>query len=86
MQFYTTTLTDNSLVIESADGAYQISVQAETGATVTVTGSIPFKGNNPSAITLSAGQAITITSNNSTALDGLIISATGSASIIIGLN
>ena len=76
---YTETLT-------AADGVAAISVQAATaGGSVTVLGNLPFSGSAPSAITLSDGEGITLTSPNfATPISGLTITwVSGTVNLLI---
>lgn len=88
MKYFTTTISaGQSLNIDRSDGAMFVSVlcDASTGA-CTLTGTIPFKGNNSSAVALTAGQGFSLAAENSgSPLDGVIINATaGTVAIIVG--
>jgi len=88
MRFFTQTLSaGQNISIGITDGAMFISIQNEstTGAS-TVLGNIPFKGVNPTAVSLSAGQGVNISAlSPQSPLDGLTISCTaGTTDVLIG--
>lgn len=88
MQFYTTTLNNgDTLTINKADGAQQISVEPNSSSSATLLGNLPFKGQNPSAIILDANQILTISSTSPTSpLDGIVVTCTsGTVDIIVGV-
>lgn len=88
MQFYTTTLNNGDvLTIDRADGAQQVSIEANTTSSATFLGNLPFKGQSPTAVVIDAKQILTVTSNTPTSpLDGITITCTsGTVDIIIGV-
>lgn len=88
MRFFTRTLSaGQNIQIDITDGAMFISIQNEsTTGSSTVLGNIPFKGVNPSAVSLSAGQGVNISAlSPQSPLDGLLISCTaGTTDVLIG--
>ena len=87
MRFWTYTLTSGSLSINELDGAMFVSVQCDVvSASCEVVGSIPFKGLNPKAVTLTAGQGINISAlSPASTLDGITIThVSGNIDILIG--
>lgn len=88
MQFYTTTLNNGeSLIIQRADSAQMVSVEPNGSSSATFLGNLPFKGIEPSAITLGANQILTISSSTpASPLDGITITCTsGTVDIIVGV-
>lgn len=87
MTFWTYTLSSGSLTINAADGAMFLSLQTDsTSGNCTVLGGIPFKGLNPQAVSITAGQGINLAAINPTSpLDGITIThVTGSIDIVVG--
>ena len=87
MRFFTTTLTSGSLTIGSVDGAMFVSIQNDsTTGSCTVAGNIPFKGVNPSAVTLTAGQGVNISAlSPASPLDGITITwVAGNVDVLVG--
>jgi hypothetical protein len=85
MRLFTYTLSSGSISINSGDGVTQISLQANTSSSLDITGNISFKGLSPNAITLDAGQSLTITTPTQSPLDGVVIThVSGSVDILIG--
>lgn len=88
MRFYTTTLTSGSLSIAFNDGAMFVSVQTDSSSGgANILGNLPFKGLQPSAVSLGAGQGINISAlSPASPLDGITITWTsGSVDILIGV-
>ena len=87
MRFYTTTLTTGTLQISSSDGATMISIQSNTSSSCDILGGTTFKGQQPSAFTISNGQGLTLAAENgSNPLDGLTITwVSGTIDIVIGI-
>ena len=87
MRFWTYTLTSGSLTISATDGAMFVSIQCDnsTGA-CTVQGNIPFKGVNPTAVPLGAGQGVNISAlSPASPLDGITITwSAGNIDILVG--
>ena len=86
MQIYTTTLSSGSLVLSRADGGQVISIQCKTGGEALFTGSLPIKGEQPTPITLTAGQVFNYSaSSSSSPLDGITITwVAGDIDIVVG--
>jgi hypothetical protein len=84
MQIYTTTLTTGTLVLNREDGGQVISILAN--GQCLITGNLPFKGVNPTSITLSTGDVFNYTASSpSSPLDGITITwVSGSIDIIVG--
>ena len=87
MKFFTTSLTSGTFVIAASQGASLLSIQPQDSSSCTVLGGIPFNGLQPSAISVSNNNALTLTSGNPTfPLDGITIAWTaGTIDIIVGL-
>ena len=86
MQFFTTILTSGSISINSVDSVSSISIQANDTSECQVLGNYPFKGITPSAVSLSNGEILTLSSSSpSQTLDGLTITwVSGTIDIIVG--
>jgi hypothetical protein len=86
MKFFTTSLTSGTFVVSAAQGASLISIQPQDASSCTILGGIPFNGINPTAITLSNNNAITLSSASAfSPLDGITITWTvGTIDILIG--
>ena len=87
MQIYTTTLTGGVLQLDRVDGAMVISVQpAITGGQALFTGNLPFKGDQPTAVTLTSGQVLNYAAASAnSALDGITITwVSGNVDVIVG--
>jgi hypothetical protein len=80
---WTYTLSADDLVIDSTFGFVVISILCKTG-TVTVLGNTPAGGIQPSEITLSEGQILTINSGSASLISGITIDASLGAANIIG--
>lgn len=87
MKFWTYSLTGGSLEINAEDGATFISLQCDdsTGS-CTITGGIPFKTINSTAITLTSGQGVNFAASSpQSPLDGITINwVAGTIDIIVG--
>lgn len=86
MQIFTTTLSSGTLVLNREDGAQVISIQARTESQCLFTGSLPFKGVQPTPVALSAGNVFNYAaSTSSSPLDGIIIThVSGDIDIVVG--
>ena len=87
MRFFTKTLTSGSLEIAITDGAMFVSIQCDsTSGSATILGNIPFKGQSPTAVTLTSGQGVNLSATSPTSpLDGLTITwVSGSIDILVG--
>jgi len=86
MQIYTTTLSSGVLTLSRGDGAQVISIQCKTGGSALFTGSLPFQGQQPTPITLTAGQVFNYSASSpSSPLDGITITwVSGSVDIVVG--
>jgi hypothetical protein len=87
MRFFTTTLTSGSLSISAIDGAMFVSIQNDsTTGSCTVGGNIPFKGVQPTAVTLTAGQGVNISAlSPASPLDGITITwVAGNVDVLVG--
>jgi len=87
MRIFTKTIT-TPLTISTGDGVFYISVLVGNNSTLNILGnSLGFQELTPDAVTLSAGQSWSVSSQISEgAIDGLTITPTGTAYIQIGLN
>ena len=86
MKLFTYTLSSGSIAIAEADGVTQISIQANSGSSCNITGDISFKGLAPTAISLAAGESLTLTAPFNSPISGLTIAQTsGTIDIIVGL-
>lgn len=86
MKFFTTTLTSGTFVVGAAQGASLLSIQPQDSSSCTILGGIAFNGLQPSAITLSNNNALTLTSSSpNSPLDGITVTWTaGTVDIIVG--
>lgn len=86
MRFFTTTLTSGSFVINAEQGVSLVSIQPIDSSSCTILGGIPFNGLQPSPITLSNNNALTLNSASPVSpLDGITITwIAGTIDIIIG--
>jgi hypothetical protein len=86
MKFFTTSLTSGTFLVEAAQGASLLSVQPRDTSSCTILGGIPFNGLQPSAITISNSNALTLTSSSpSSPLDGITVAwVSGTVDIIVG--
>jgi hypothetical protein len=86
MKFFTTTLTTGTFVVAASQGASLLSVQPQDSSSCTILGGIAFNGIQPSAISVSNNNALTLTSSSpSSPLDGITITWTaGTIDIIVG--
>jgi|GEM_PF-1623064 len=87
MRFWTYTLSSGSLTISAIDGANFLSLQTDsTSGQCTVLGGIPFKGLNPQAVSITAGQGVNFAAlSPASPLDGITITwVSGNIDIIIG--
>lgn len=88
MRFFTKTLTSGSLSIDFNDGAMFVSVQCDSSTgSATILGNLPFKGQSPNAVTLTAGQGVNISAlSPASPLDGLTITwVAGTVDVLIGV-
>ena len=88
MRFFTRTLTSGSLAISITDGAMFVSVQCDSSTgSATILGNLPFKGQSPTAVTLTAGQGVNISAlSPASPLDGITITwVAGSVDVLIGV-
>lgn len=88
MRFFTRTLTSGSLSIAITDGAMFVSVQCDSSTgSATILGNLPFKGQSPTAVTLTAGQGVNISAlSPASPLDGITITwVAGSVDVLIGV-
>ena len=75
LNVFTYTLTGTSMTISASDNVVRISILCSSGV-ITIEGNVTFKGLTSNAVTLAAGQGITITSPNvSLPLDEFVIDA-----------
>jgi hypothetical protein len=87
MRYWTYSLTSGSLVINAVDGASFVSAQCDSSTgSCSVLGNIPFKGVNPNAVTLTAGQGVNLSSSSpQSPLDGITITwVAGTIDIVVG--
>jgi hypothetical protein len=86
MKFFTTTLTTGTFLVAASQGASLLSVQPQDSSSCTILGGIAFNGIQPSAISVSNNNALTLTSSSpSSPLDGITITWTaGTIDIIVG--
>jgi len=86
MKFFTTSLTSGIFLVEAAQGASLLSIQPQDSSSCTILGGIPFNGLQPSAITLSNNNALTLTSASpNSPLDGITITHIGGTiDILVG--
>jgi hypothetical protein len=86
MQIYTTTLSSGSLVLNRVDGAQSISIQARSNGQCLFTGNLPFKGEQPTPVALSAGNVFNYAAASpSSPLDGITITnVSGDIDIVVG--
>jgi hypothetical protein len=86
MKFFTTSLTSGTFLVEAAQGASLLSIQPQDSSSCTVLGGIPFNGLQPSAISISNNNALTLTSASpNSPLDGITVTWTaGTVDIIVG--
>lgn len=86
MKFFTTTLTSGTFLVAAAQGASLLSIQPQDSSSCTILGGIAFNGLEPSAISLSNNNALTLTSASpNSPLDGITITwIAGTVDIIVG--
>lgn len=85
MRIFTYTLSSGSISIDAADGVTQLSIQANSSSSGTITGNIGFKALLPNSITLENGESLTITTPTNTPIDGLVIGwVGGTIDVVIG--
>jgi hypothetical protein len=86
MKFFTTSLTSGTFLVAAAQGASLLSIQPQDSSSCTILGGIAFNGLQPSAITLSNNNALTLTSASpNSPLDGITIEwVSGTVDIIVG--
>ena len=86
MKFFTTSLTSGTFVVAASQGASLLSIQPQDSSSCTVLGGIAFNGLQPSAITISNNNALTLTSASpNSPLDGITVTWTaGTVDIIVG--
>lgn len=86
MKFFTTSLTSGTFLVSADQGASLLSIQPKDASSCTILGGIPFNGVQPSIITLSNSNALTLTSASpNSPLDGITIEWTGgTVDIIVG--
>lgn len=86
MKFFTTTLTSGTFLVAAAQGASLLSIQPQDSSSCTILGGIAFNGLQPSAISLSNNNALTLTSASpNSPLDGITITwIAGTVDIIVG--
>ena len=80
-KFYTASITA-PITISEDDNVGQVSILVSSG-TCDVVGSFPFQGNQPSVISLSAGQGMVLSGDIGSPLDGVIITPTGTTDVIM---
>ena len=86
MKFFTTSLTSGTFLVSADQGASLLSIQPQDSSSCTVLGGIAFNGLEPSAISISNNNALTLTSASPTSpLDGITVTWTaGTIDIIVG--
>lgn len=87
MTFWTYTLSSGSITINASDFAYFVSLQADaTSGSCTVLGGIPFKGINPTSVSITAGQGLNLSALSTTSpLSGITITwVAGTIDIVVG--
>jgi hypothetical protein len=86
MKFFTTSLTSGTFAVAADQGASLLSIQPQDASSCTIIGGIPFNGLQPSAITLSNNNALTLTSASpNSPLDGITITwVSGTVDILVG--
>jgi hypothetical protein len=86
MKFFTTSITSGTFVVAATQGASLLSIQPQDTSSCTVLGGIAFNGLQPSAITISNNNALTLTSASpNSPLDGITVTWTaGTVDIIVG--
>jgi hypothetical protein len=86
MQIFTTTLSSGTLLLNREDGAQVISIQVRAESQCLLTGSLPFKGVQPTPVALAAGNVFNYAASSpSSPLDGIIIThVSGDIDIIVG--
>ena len=86
MKFFTTSLTSGTFVVAASQGASLLSIQPQDSSSCTVLGGIAFNGLQPSAITISNNNSLSLTSSSpSSPLDGITVTWTaGTIDIIVG--
>lgn len=86
MQIFTTTLSSGELALESSKGAMSISIEPSANSSCTITGSIPFKGIQPTPIVLMEKVVVNYAAASASApLNGITITwVSGAIDIIIG--
>jgi len=85
MRVHTQTMSSGVITISYTDEVTQLSIQANSSSSVSVSGNYTFQGMASNAVTLSNGEGLTLTapSLNST-LDGLTITwLSGTVDIVI---
>ena len=87
MQIYTTTLSSGTLVLNRQDGATIISIQAAVNSSCLFTGNLPFQGNPPTSITLTAGQIFNFAASSpQSPLDGITVTwVSGNVDFVVGV-
>jgi hypothetical protein len=86
MQIFTTTLSSGSLTLLREDGAQVISIQVRDSSQCLLTGSLPFKGVQPTPNVLNAGSVFNYAASSpSSPLDGIVITnVSGDIDIVVG--
>ena len=86
MKFFTTSLTSGTFLVDSSSGASLLSIQPQDSSSCDVLGGIAFNGIQPSAISISNNNALTLTSSSpSSPIDGITVTWTaGTIDIIVG--
>ena len=86
MKFFTTSLTSGTFTVSAAQGASLLSVQPQDLSSCTILGGIPFNGLQPSAITLSNSNALTVSSASPISpLEGITVTwIGGTIDMIVG--
>jgi hypothetical protein len=86
MTFWTYTLSSGSLTINASDYAYFVSIQSNSSSSCNVLGGIPFKGINPTAVNISAGEGLNLSAlSTSSPLSGVTITwVSGTIDIVVG--
>lgn len=75
--FFTKTLTDGTLTINSSDNVTKVSVICRQGS-IEYSGNLQFNGSPSESITLEENQGVTLTaSSTSNPIDGVTITAAG---------
>ena len=85
-EIFTFTLTNDTLTLGEENGVVAVSIQCTTSTAGSVTGNAVVAGESSSAISITEGNSVTISSTNGKPISSLVIVAPSGCTLIIVAN